>query len=149
MGKKFIILAVLIIGVYCSYAVFHKYFSVTSYIESTTKINLPYGTSTIETYDNWEFAVIGKYEIPESKIIDFCSENNIKSKSSTNYFPLTFVSYLRDTNKPHIQDLKNCLFFSDCSGGNKWNLLLNKTTGEIWFEVSYPDMSGDVIPCEK
>ena len=149
MGKKILILAILILVVYFSNAVHYKYFSNTGYIEKTTKINLPFWTSTIETYDNGEFAVIGKYKISKSKIMGFCKGNEIKLESETNYCQLTFVDYLSNNNRPDLQDLKNCLFYTDCNGAHSWRLLINKITGETWIEVSYPDMSGDTIPCDK
>jgi hypothetical protein len=146
--KKVILASVLLMGVYFSYQFYYNLISNTGYIERTTKIDLPFWTSTIEAFDNGEFVVIGKYQMPIDEINIFSEKYNInKACDSSKYF-LMFDDYLKVKNRPRYEDLKHCFFYSDCTKWNSWYILLNKFTGEIWIEFIYPDMSGDIVPCK-
>lgn len=126
---------------------YNTYFSTTSYITKTTGINLPKGTETIETIDNWEFVCIGYYSIQNEQIGSFIKENHL-SKSAGSNTALSFDEYLKLDNRSANTEMSQCVFLDSCNNGNHWHVILNTTSGELWIEVTYPDMSGDAPPCE-
>lgn len=141
--SAFVMLIVIILSTW----IYNSYFSVTSFITKTTGIELPEGTETIETKDNWEFVCLGYYRIQNEYIDSFVKENRLSKFGGAN-FALSFDEYLELNNRSANTEISQCVFLDSCKGGNHWHVILNTTSGELWIEVTYPDMSGDAPPCE-
>jgi len=117
------------------------------YIQKATSIDLPFWTETIETRDNCEFAVHGKFEIPMSSVHPFIDEYLLQPIDLKN---VRFDPYLlQSENRPSIMKDGELFLLRDCKGKNTWDVLLNAKTGELWIMVGYPDMAGDASPCDK
>lgn len=128
--------------------IYNSFLSTTSFITRATDIELPSWTSTIEAVDNAEFVAIGKYVIPKESISEF-ADQYLLSKMAGSNTPLDFDEYLSIENQSSRANLENCIFLDDCNGGNHWRVILNEVSGELWIEVTYPDMAGDTPPCDK
>jgi hypothetical protein len=120
-----------------------------SEFEKMSKIKLPRNTKTIETFDNGEYEIDGKFIIPEKSIDSFIKENNLVPLSDVKYYRKDPVPLLKDEYKPDISNIKEFYWLDDCNSSNHWRYLLNKNSGELWIGVDYPDMSGDAPPCNK
>lgn len=122
--------------------------SVRKSIEQTTQIDLPCGTETVETADNYEYTSQGKFLIPESEIRSFIREYNLQPLSNTPAHQFSTI-LLSKKHQPVVDRSKPFFFLEDCHEQNTWRVLLNERTGELWIVVDYPDMAGDNIPCPK
>ena len=93
-----------------------------------------------------EFVCVAKYVIPKEEIPTFKKQYQLQDYAS---HPLEFDDYLSTENMSGLTNLSQCYSLSDCKGGNHWYVLLNEVTGELWIEVTYPDMGGDAPPCDN
>ncbi|MEM7182261.1 MAG: hypothetical protein AAF518_15205 [Spirochaetota bacterium] len=128
-----------------------------------TKTKFPPGTNTIQTYDNTEFVVIGKYQIAKEKVKQYVETYNFRPyisyaeyqkswlKDSNMRFADVFMGLpMMDAlqsksgvNPAKIANSRDFKVLTGCSPDNTWSFLLNVKTGELWVEVMYPDMAGD------
>ncbi len=128
---------------------FKFWFSDLKYIEQVTGIDFPYGTETIEVYNNYEFAMVGKFKLSEAKIEDFFTNNDFKKVSNNSTFYLSFSEMLSEPNRPNLSTDKPYFYWNDCAHGKHWNVLFAKELGELWIALTFPDMSGDSAPCKE
>jgi len=122
------------------------FLSVKESIERTTQIELPFGTETIETVDNYEYACEGKFLIPESEIRSFIREYGLQPVGN-DPLPKFGVMLLSKKNQPVMHQNQPFFVLEDCLEQNSWRVLLNGRTGELWIVLNYPDMAGDYLPC--
>lgn len=149
LRKIFLVSAVLFCfaAIYGVYYLYDNYLSTHACIEKITGIDLPPWTWTEEEYDNGEFAVVAKYSLTESGRETFITENNL-TLYSQNPVGLTCADWLQPENQPDYA--KPTLYsLSNCTDHNSWTILLDRSTGELWIEVHYPDFSGDSPGCDS
>ncbi|EDM44617.1 hypothetical protein SCB49_13635 [unidentified eubacterium SCB49] len=125
--------------------VYNNYLSSEAYIKSVTGIKLPFWTVTNET-SMMEIAVIGKFQIPESKVEEFISENNLNKLTTDSDIGIGLDYLLKKKNR--LQNKKGEWFqYKNCESGNVWKILFNSDSRDLWILVQYPDMAGDEPPC--
>ena len=135
----------------------------TSFIERVTKTKFPPRTSTLQTYDNGELVVVGKYQIAKKEVKQYAERYNFRPYISYTEYQ---KSWLKDSNMKFedvfmglrmmnalqsksgirlakIENSRDFKVLTGCSPDNTWSFLLNVKTGELWLEVMYPDMAGD------
>ncbi len=124
---------------------YNKYLSNEAYLKRVSGVNLPFWTVTNET-ESMEVAVIGKFEIPERKVEEFISENNLKKLTNSDV-GIGFENILKEKNR--VKNTNGHWFaIENCKSGNNWKILLNSQSGDLWILVRFPDWSGDSAPCD-
>ncbi len=111
--------------------------------ETMTNISFPGSTRAIQVFDNSEFYMVGKMRIENSGDIPrFIARNGLVKLSGQDGKTLSFDNVLKKENRVVFNGSE---FYHGAgrTGSNRWNILLNKRTGEVWIEVLYPDHSGD------
>ncbi|WP_430468559.1 hypothetical protein [Winogradskyella ouciana] len=128
--------------------IYHKYLSSEAYIKKTTGIYLPFWTTANQTATT-EVAVIGKFQIPESKVEEFISKNKLKKATDIKDIKIGFYYILKEKNRPNNKINGNWFLIDDCKPGNAWRILLNSESNDLWILVRFPDWSGDGPDCNK
>jgi hypothetical protein len=141
--KSGILISVLIILILS--LLYNKYLSHEAYLKRVSGVNLPFWTVTNET-ESKNLGVIGKFEIPESKVEEFISENNLKGLLNSDV-RIGYDNILKEKNR--VKNTNGRWFaIEDCKSGNNWKILLNSQSGDLWILVRFPDWSGDSAPCD-
>jgi len=113
-----------------------------NYITKITRISLPDDVRIISEYDNGEFMMVGKYQLPKKEIERFIVGKPFKHIDQ--FF--TIVSRIfRIVGKEYripLDDSTHLSYFTGCKPGNDWSFIINDSTGELWVKVGYPDWGG-------
>ncbi|MFH0896214.1 MAG: hypothetical protein V2A54_17410 [Bacteroidota bacterium] len=109
---------------------------------------MPDGYEVVEYIDNGEFIAAAVIDIPVDKCPDFIKTNHFISVPFN--FEISFYgqNYINKENQNFPKDYKQLVFIDDCKGGNSWYYLLDKQTGRLWCQITYPDWGGTAQPCD-
>jgi hypothetical protein len=113
--------------------------------ENITKIKLPKSSRQIQIFDNNFFVITGKYLIIDKKEI----QNLLKSYGFTRLEKnkkriIESDVFLSKENRVTFNE-DDFYYISAKTEQSRWNILLNKTTGELWIEILYPGFSADTV----
>ena len=112
-----------------------------SYCEKRTGILWPASVTNVDIYDNGQFYVVGYFEIPTNQTSEFTTKYAF---SSVPHAPFLLGM---DSLKPQNRTLPAADKLLELEGANEtnhiWNLYLEKETGRVWIQVTYPDWAGD------
>lgn len=120
------------------------------WMQQTSKIQFPADAELISVSKAHEWGMIVKMVLREESIETFSS-----SYAFSRVRPEHFILRLsQDLSEPwssiekEIEESADFRFLRDCNTVNIWSALLNHTTGELYFEIIYPDAGGDIINCD-
>jgi len=113
------------------------------YLENTTKIKLPKSNKNIQIFDNNFFATIGKFLIKDKiEINNFIINYKFKKLEKNKKSIIESDGFLYKENQVILND-NDFFYISEKTEEYRWNILINKTTGELWIEVLCPGFSGN------
>ncbi|HOJ64490.1 MAG TPA: hypothetical protein PLE45_08725 [Spirochaetota bacterium] len=69
--------------------------------------------------------------------------NNFKKFENDQNQVIEFVTLLKEENRILFNNNKIFYYLKNRSETNQWSVLLDKSLGELWIEILYPDSSGN------
>ena len=120
------------------------------WMSEVTNVKFPDSTITLDFHNNHEWRMIAKLKIKESQFKQFCQANNLigislqEKKIWNNDLSLIF-----DIDDDLLRSTSFYLTTTNCNTGNHWRILADKISHSVWLEVIYPDMGGDIAPCNN
>jgi hypothetical protein len=133
--KHFIcLLAIFLLGS-CTYTSFEK-----EYYERISEVRFPDHFTLVESIDNGEFITLAVLVLAE-KGNHFVRQYPFKPLSS-GWVPPLGLAYLSPSLR-QLPDITKMLEYAGSTKQNSWRYLIDTTTGRLYCEIQYPDMSGD------
>jgi hypothetical protein len=114
------------------------------YIERETGVQLPGGCKNTKVFDNGCSYVLGYTQIEPGHVDDFLKRNQFTKLTEDPNPPASIRCFLKERGDfPPLSADENLWCRVGYHGKWPWEYLVNKTTGQLWTFVQYPDWAGD------
>jgi len=139
--KKILITTLGILVVAFGWVAFRIYESTgLRFIQKTSGVTFPRGISKASVYDSGAFYVTAHVTIPKDALEDFVARYKFSAHSS-GFASVMGVEQLEPEFRqiPATADHR----LAGRSSNNRWVFVLDRSSGDLWATVLYPDWAGD------
>ncbi len=112
------------------------------YLEDLLEVKLPCGTSNVEHFTGSDIAFTSHYTLPSGAVMEFASATGMLPEPPVDW-GMPILTEELPAPWETIPDQGTFHYASGSSGWNRWDMILNEETGDLWTTVYYTDASGD------